>query len=57
MRGVDGTPLNALNRIVLTGQKMDVFNGEWSRVSSVPVAAPPRPAMFSEIEVGRCHRA
>jgi TldD protein len=30
VRGVDiiGTPLNALNRIVLTGQKMDVFNGE-----------------------------
>ena len=49
VRGVDiiGTPLNVLNRIVLTGQKIDVFNGECGAESgSVPVAAA-APAMLS----------
>jgi TldD protein len=54
VRGVDiiGTPLNALNRIVLTGQKMDVFNGECGAESgSVPVSASAPAMLFSEIEV------
>jgi predicted Zn-dependent protease len=54
VRGVDiiGTPLNALNRIVLTGQKMDIFNGECGAESgSVPVAAAAPAMLFSEIEV------
>jgi TldD protein len=54
VRGVDiiGTPLQALNRIVLTGQKMDVFNGECGAESgSVPVAAAAPAMLFSEIEV------
>jgi hypothetical protein len=54
VRGVDiiGTPLAALNRIVLTGQKMDVFNGECGAESgSVPVSASAPAMLFSEIEV------
>jgi TldD protein len=54
VRGVDiiGTPLNALNRIILTGQKVDVFNGECGAESgSVPVAAAAPAMLFSEIEV------
>jgi len=54
VRGVDiiGTPLNALNRIVLTGQKTEVFNGECGAESgSVPVAAAAPAMLFSEIEV------
>jgi predicted Zn-dependent protease len=54
VRGVDiiGTPLNALNRIILTGQKIDVFNGECGAESgSVPVAAAAPAMLFSEIEV------
>lgn len=54
VRGVDiiGTPLNALNRIVLTGQKEEVFNGECGAESgSVPVAAAAPAMLFSEIEV------
>ncbi|HEV2963830.1 MAG TPA: metallopeptidase TldD-related protein [Candidatus Angelobacter sp.] len=54
VRGVDiiGTPLNALNRIVLTGQKVDVFNGECGAESgSVPVSAAAPAMLFSEIEV------
>lgn len=54
VRGVDiiGTPLAALNRIVLTGQKMDVFNGECGAESgSVPVSAAAPAMLFSEIEV------
>jgi len=54
VRGVDiiGTPLNALNRIVLTGQKIDIFNGECGAESgSVPVAAAAPAMLFSEIEV------
>jgi predicted Zn-dependent protease len=54
VRGVDiiGTPLNALNRIVVTGQKMAVFNGECGAESgSIPVAAAAPAMVFSEIEV------
>jgi len=54
VRGVDiiGTPLNALNRIILTGKKMEVFNGECGAESgSVPVAAAAPAMLFSEIEV------
>jgi hypothetical protein len=54
VRGVDiiGTPLAALNRIVLTGQKIDVFNGECGAESgSVPVSAAAPAMLFSEIEV------
>lgn len=54
VRGVDiiGTPLAALNRIILTGQKVDVFNGECGAESgSVPVSAAAPAMLFSEIEV------
>jgi len=54
VRGVDiiGTPINALNRIILTGEKVDVFNGECGAESgSVPVAAAAPAMLFSEIEV------
>lgn len=54
VRGVNiiGTPRNVLNRIVLTGQKEDVFNGECGAESgSVPVAAAAPAMLFSEIEV------
>ncbi|HSM85835.1 MAG TPA: metallopeptidase TldD-related protein [Candidatus Limnocylindrales bacterium] len=54
VRGVDiiGTPRNVLNRIVLTGEKIDVFNGECGAESgSVPVAAAAPAMLFSEIEV------
>jgi len=54
VRGVDiiGTPLAALNRIVLTGDKMDVFNGECGAESgSIPVSAAAPAMLFSEIEV------
>jgi len=54
VRGVDiiGTPLNALNRIILTGTKTAVFNGECGAESgSVPVAAAAPAMLFSEIEV------
>src|SRR5260370_17204649 len=44
VRGVDiiGTPLNALNRIILTGKKMDLFNGE-IRAQSRPIPTTPPP--------------
>jgi TldD protein len=54
VRGVDivGTPLAALNRILLTGDKTDVFNGICGAESgSVPVAAAAPAMLFSEIEV------
>jgi predicted Zn-dependent protease len=54
VRGVDiiGTPLNALNRIILTGEKVEVFNGECGAESgSVPVSAAAPAMLFSEIEV------
>src|SRR5215813_6257248 len=47
-----GTPLTALNRIVLTGTRTDVFNGECGAESgSVPVSAASPAILFSEIEV------
>ena len=54
VRGVDiiGTPLTALGRIMLTGQKLQVFNGECGAESgSVPVSAAAPAMLFSEIEV------
>lgn len=54
VRGVDiiGTPLNALNRIVMTGDKLSVFNGECGAESGfVPVSAAAPAMLFSEIEV------
>jgi TldD protein len=54
VRGVDivGTPLAALNRILLTGEKTDVFNGMCGAESGqVPVAAAAPAMLFSEIEV------
>lgn len=54
VRGVDiiGTPLTALGRIMLTGQKLQVFNGECGAESGfVPVAAAAPAMLFSEIEV------
>lgn len=54
VRGVDiiGTPLAALNRIVVTGETMDTFNGECGAESgSVPVSASAPAMLFSEIEV------
>jgi len=54
VRGVDivGTPLAALNRIVLTGEKTEVFNGICGAESgSVPVSASAPAMLFSEIEV------
>ncbi len=54
VRGVDivGTPLAALNRILLTGDKTEVFNGVCGADSgSVPVSASAPAMLFSEIEV------
>ena len=54
VRGVDivGTPLAAMNRILLTGDKEAVFNGICGAESgSVPVAAVAPSILFSEIEV------
>jgi predicted Zn-dependent protease len=54
VRGVNivGTPLAALNRIVATGDKMEVFNGVCGAESgSVPVSASAPAMLFSEIEV------
>jgi TldD protein len=54
VRGVDivGTPLAALNRILVTGEKTDVFNGMCGAESGqVPVAAAAPAMLFSEIEV------
>ncbi len=54
VRGVDivGTPLAALNRLVVTGEKTAVFNGICGAESgSVPVAAAAPAILFSEIEV------
>jgi TldD protein len=54
VRGVDivGTPLAALNRIVVTGEKTDVFNGMCGAESGqVPVAAAAPAMLFSELEV------
>jgi TldD protein len=54
VRGVDivGTPLASLNRIMLTGDKMEVFNGICGAESgSVPVSASAPAMIFSEMEV------
>ena len=54
VRGVDivGTPLAAMNRILLTGDKTEVFNGICGAESgSVPVSAASPAMLFSEIEV------
>ncbi len=54
VRGVDivGTPLAALNRIVITGDKIAVFNGICGAESgNVPVSAAAPAMLFSEIEV------
>jgi TldD protein len=54
VRGVDmvGTPLAALNRILLTGEKIEVFNGMCGAESgTVPVSAASPAMLFSEIEV------
>ena len=54
VRGVDivGTPLTTLSRILMTGQKIEVFNGVCGAESGqVPVAAAAPAMLFSEIEV------
>jgi predicted Zn-dependent protease len=54
VRGIDivGTPLAALNRILVTGEKTDVFNGVCGAESGrVPVSAVAPAMLFSEIEV------
>jgi predicted Zn-dependent protease len=53
-RGVDivGTPLAAMGRILLTGEKTEVFNGICGAESgSVPVSAAAPAMLFSDIEV------
>jgi predicted Zn-dependent protease len=53
-RGVDivGTPLAAISRILLTGEKTEVFNGICGAESgSVPVSAAAPAMLFSDIEV------
>jgi TldD protein len=54
VRGVDivGTPLAAMNRILLTGDQTEIFNGICGAESgSVPVSAAAPAMLFSEIEV------
>jgi predicted Zn-dependent protease len=54
VRGVDivGTPLASLNRILMTGDKTEVFNGICGAESgSVPVSASAPAMLFSEMEV------
>lgn len=54
VRGVDivGTPIAALNRILVTGDKQAVFNGVCGAESgNVPVSAAAPAMLFSEIEV------
>jgi TldD protein len=54
VRGVDivGTPLASLNRILMTGDKTEVFNGICGAESgSVPVSAAAPAMLFSEMEV------
>ena len=53
VRGVDvvGTPLAALDSIVVTGEKTDVFNGVCGAESgSVPVSAAAPAILFSDME-------
>jgi predicted Zn-dependent protease len=54
VRGVDivGTPLAALQRILATGQKTEIFNGVCGAESGfVPVSASAPAMLFSELEV------
>ena len=54
VRGVDivGTPLAAMSRILLSGEKTEVFNGMCGAESgSIPVSAASPAMLFSEIEV------
>jgi predicted Zn-dependent protease len=54
VRGVDivGTPLAALDSIILTGDKEEVFNGICGAESgSIPVSAAAPAILFSEIEI------
>lgn len=54
VRGIDivGTPLAALNRILVTGDKTETFNGICGAESGqLPVAAAAPAMLFSEIEV------
>ena len=54
VRGVDivGTPLAALTRILMTGEKTDIFNGICGAESGwIPVSAAAPAMLFSEIEV------
>ncbi|HKH97537.1 MAG TPA: metallopeptidase TldD-related protein [Candidatus Sulfotelmatobacter sp.] len=54
VRGVDivGTPLAALNRILVTGEKTEIFNGICGAESGwIPVSAAAPAMLFSEIEV------
>jgi len=54
VRGVDivGTPLAAMNRILVTGQKTGVFNGICGAESgNVPVSAASPAILFAEMEV------
>jgi TldD protein len=56
VRGVSivGTPQAALNRIVATGDKQDIFNGECGAESgSIPVSAVAPAMLVSEIETQR----
>jgi len=54
VRGIDivGTPLAAMNRILVTGKKTEIFNGVCGAESGqLPVAAAAPAMLFSEIEV------
>src|SRR5256885_12920449 len=56
VRGIDivGTPLAALNRIMVTGDKQFIFNGICGAESgSIPVSAVAPAMLFSEVEVQR----
>lgn len=56
VRGVDvaGTPLASLNKIVATGDKMEIFNGYCGAESgSVPVAAVSPALLISELEIAK----
>ena len=60
VRGVDivGTPLAALNRIVMTGETTEVFNGVCGAESGwIPVSAAAPAMLFSEIEVQKRARS
>ena len=57
VRGVDiiGTPLNALNRIILTGTKMAVFNGRHFDICVL--IDQPGADIMTEEHIGYRHRA